>query len=284
MNKYDSLTPNVLQILRHKATERPFSGQYNTVLSEGTYLCRGCGLALFRAHSQFNSSCGWPSFDMNIANNVKRVPDKDQIRTEIICNRCDGHLGHVFEGEGFTRENTRHCVNSIAVEYVQDQNVTDSEEAIVCGGCFWGVEHCFSQIDGVLLAESGYIGGTANAPSYEKVCSGRSGYLEAVRVVYNPKVICYEDLLKIFFEIHDASQANGQGPDIGPQYLSAIFYFDEQQLKMAQTIIAELKEKGIVAQTQLYEMSVFWPAEDYHQQYYRKTGKTPYCHIRKKIF
>ena len=279
MNKYNSLTPEVLHILQDKGTEAPFSCSYNTDATQGTYLCRGCGQALFRADSHFSSGCGWPSFDDEIPNAIKRVLDKDGRRTEILCNHCDGHLGHVFGGEKFTAKNTRHCVNSLAIEFVENNIVLKTEEAILAAGCFWGVEYFLQKLPGVLKTEVGYIGGTINNPTYEQVCTKKSGHLEAIRVVFDPTVLTYENLLKYFFEIHDPGQTDGQGPDLGPQYLSVIFYFNKQQKSIAEQVISQLEELGYSVATKLYEVSPFWPAEDYHQDYYTKIGKPPYCHL-----
>lgn len=284
MNKYASLTPEVLHILRDKGTELPFSCKYDTEITQGTYLCRGCGHALFRADSHFSSGCGWPSFDDEIVNAIKREPDADGRRTEILCNYCESHLGHVFGGEGFTKKNTRHCVNSLAIEFVEDNEVVNTEEAILAAGCFWGVEYLLKKLPGVLKTEVGYIGGNVDNPTYQQVCTQQTGHLEALRVVFDPTRLSYETLLKYFFEIHDFSQEDGQGPDLGPQYLSAIFYFDNKQKRTAEHVIAELKNLGYQVATQLYEVSTFWSAEDYHQDYYTKTGKQPYCHIWTKKF
>ncbi|MDF2866647.1 MAG: msrA3 [Gammaproteobacteria bacterium] len=283
MNKYASLTPEVLRILQAKATESPFSGKYYDSLASGTYLCRGCGLALFRGNNQFHSGCGWPSFDQEIPGAVLRKPDKDGRRIEILCRGCNGHLGHVFTGEGFTSANTRHCVNSLAIEFVNDKAVLNSEEIILAAGCFWGVEHLFKPVKGILLTEVGYSGGLLSYPSYEAVCSKNTGHLEAVRIVFDPKQITLSDLLGYFFEIHNFTQINGQGPDIGPQYLSAIFYFTEPQQHTAKQKIEQLITQGYKVATRLYPAMTFWPAEDYHQAYYQKNGQTPYCHIRKPL-
>ena len=284
MNKYVSLTPEVLHILQDKGTEPPFSCSYNTDATQGTYLCRGCGHALFRADSHFASGCGWPSFDDEIPNTVKRVSDRDGRRTEILCHTCDGHLGHVFGGEQFTTTNTRHCVNSLAIEFIADNKVIETEEAILCAGCFWGVEYFLQKLPGVLKTEVGYIGGKLDHPAYEQVCSKKTGHLEALRVIFDPNVLSYENLLKYFFEIHDPAQEDGQGPDLGSQYLSAIFYFDVQQKKSAESAIHQLKALDYDVATRLYPMAVFWPAEGYHQDYYTKTGKAPYCHLWTKKF
>lgn len=284
LDKTNSLTPTAKRIICNKATEYPHTGQYNEVVKSGTYLCRRCGLALFRGNSQFSSGCGWPSFDTNLTDSVKQVPDADGRRTEILCARCDGHLGHVFTGEHFTHNNLRHCVNSASLDFVENDLVQDSEEAILAGGCFWGVEYYLKQIAGVLKVESGYTGGHVVNPSYEDVCSGTTGHYEAVRVIYDPEKTDYHEVVKVFFETHDPTQANGQGPDIGHQYKSAVFYFNDEQKTEAQSLIQELSNRGYQVATKLIEAQTFWPAEDYHQDYYFKHNKTPYCHRPVKRF
>ncbi len=284
MNKYAELTPAVLHILTDKGTEPAFSGNHIEAIHFGTYLCRGCGLALFRADSQFTSACGWPSFDDEIENAILRQQDADGRRLEILCHRCHGHLGHVFYGEGYTVKDLRHCVNSLAIDFVTDESVLDTEEAILAAGCFWGVEALLKELSGVLLTEVGYIGGNIAEPNYETVCQGDTGHLEAVRIVYDPARITYAELLKYFFEIHNVEQADGQGPDIGSQYLSAIFYFNEQQKTRALAVLRELTQLGYQPKTRLNPMQTFWPAEHYHQDYYAKTGKQPYCHLWQKKF
>lgn len=284
MIKTNSLPLSLLRIIRDKGTEYPFTGEYNDLDTAGTYLCRQCGIALFRSETKFHSGCGWPSFDKEIPGKVQRLPDADGKRTEILCQRCHAHLGHVFEGERMTALNTRHCVNSLSLDFVTDLEVEDTEEAIFAAGCFWGVEYYFKKYPGVLKVESGYTGGHQDNPSYEEICSGKTGHFEAVRVIYDPKKVNYKKIAKFFFEIHDPTQANGQGPDIGEQYLSVIFYYDQNQQNIAQSLITMLKNKGFSVETQLKPVSVFWPAEEYHQDYYQKTAKMPYCHHYVKRF
>lgn len=163
----------------------------------------------------------------------------------------------------------------------EEENVN---KAIFAAGCFWGVEHLFKTVSGVTGTKVGYTGGRTENPTYEEVCARNTGHKEAIEVTYDSSKITYEDLAKFFFEIHDFTQENGQGPDLGEQYISMIFYLDEEQNKIAEKLIQELSEKGYKVATILEKASKFWPAEDYHQNYYSKTGKEPYCHIWKKIF
>lgn len=154
--KTHSLTPEMIHVICKQGTELPFSGEYNDFDEVGTYLCRQCGLALFRSHTKFHSGCGWPAFDDEIEGAVKQRLDVDGYRTEILCARCNAHLGHVFKGEGLTAKNLRHCVNALSLDFVSDLNVQDTEEAVFAAGCFWGVEHYLRQLPGVLKTEVGY--------------------------------------------------------------------------------------------------------------------------------
>lgn len=277
------LTPEERRVIVDRGTEAPFTGRYYMNKEAGTYRCRQCGTPLYRSQDKFDSGCGWPSFDDEIPGAVRRSVDADGHRTEISCARCGGHLGHVFTGEGFTPKDTRHCVNSVSLAF-EPSDIQKNETAIFAGGCFWGVEHLLSKVPGVLDVESGYTGGTTENPTYEQVCSHRTGHAEAVRVTFDPSEVSYERLAKLFFEIHDPTQADGQGPDIGDQYRSEVFYTTPEQRQVAERLIAELRRKGYDVVTQVTPAGRFWPAENYHQDYYERKGTQPYCHAYRKRF
>ena len=148
------------------------------------------------------------------------------------------------------------------------------EIATFAAGCFWGVEAAFEKIEGVEKTTVGYTGGKIKNPTYEQVCTDKTGHAEVVRVLYNPEIITYEKLLEIFWNIHDPTQKNRQGPDIGIQYRSAIFYHSQEQKQQAE-LSKKLKEKdlGKKIQTEITQASEFYPAEEYHQKYLQKQGQ-----------
>ena len=233
--------------------------------------------------TKFRSDCGWPSFDEEIPGAVRRLPDPDGQRTEIACAACGAHLGHVFFGEGFTAKDTRHCVNSISMNFIP-ADASETGTAVFASGCFWGTQFYLQQAKGVLTTTVGFTGGRTTRPSYEEVSSGTTGHAEAVQVVYDPAVITYEELAKLFFETHDFTQVDRQGPDIGTQYRSELFFQDDGQRRIAEKLVAILQGKGFQVATRITRAGPFWQAEDYHQNYYRKSGGQPYCHIYRKIF
>jgi peptide methionine sulfoxide reductase msrA/msrB len=283
---YRKLTPAEELVIVHKGTERPFTGKYNNFFETGIYVCKRCGTALYRSSDKFKSDCGWPSFDGEIKGAVKRIPDPDGVRTEIECANCGAHLGHVFEGEELTPKNTRYCVNSVSMDFVPAANkkVAAADTGIFAGGCFWGVEYYMHTIPGVISTEVGYIGGHLKKPTYKDVCSHTTGYAEAVRVIFNPAKTSYEAVAKMFFEIHDPTQVNRQGPDVGDQYRSEVFYLHMDQKAIAERLIGLLTQKGLNVATKVAPATTFWRAEEYHQQYYAKEGSTPYCHVYTKRF
>ena len=282
--KHNKLTKEEERVIIYKGTESPFSGKYNDYWEKGTYICKWCNAQLYRSKDKFDAGCGWPSFDDEIPNAVKRIPDPDGVRTEIVCANCGAHLGHVFVGESFTKKDVRHCVNSISLDFVPAKKEQLTEKAIFAGGCFWGTEYYFKRAKGAISTTVGYIGGRKDNPTYEQVCHTDTGHAEAVEVVFDPDIISYEELVKLFFEIHDPTEVNRQGPDIGEQYRSEVFYLNDEQKAVAERLIRILKDKGYKIATKVTKASTFWKAEEYHQNYYNKTGGSPYCHRYTKRF
>jgi peptide methionine sulfoxide reductase msrA/msrB len=284
--KYNNLTAEEKWVILDKGTERPFTGKYVNHKENGEFTCKQCDAPLYRSEDKFDSHCGWPSFDDEIEGAVKRVPDADGMRTEIVCANCGGHLGHVFEGEGFTDKNIRHCVNSISLNFIPEKNMesTTTETAIFAGGCFWGVEYFMQKEPGVISTKVGYTGGRTENPTYEEVCSKTTGHVEAIEIEFDPQKTSYEKLARLFFEIHDPTQVDRQGPDIGEQYRSEVFYMNDEQKEITEKLIQILNDKGYKVATKITKASKFWAAEDYHQDYYLDRGSLPYCHGYTKRF
>lgn len=284
-SKYKTLTAEEEKIIVGKGTERPFTGQYNEHTKEGNYNCKRCGEPLYKSDDKFDGHCGWPSFDDEIPGAIIRKLDADGRRIEILCANCDAHLGHIFAGEHFTDKNIRHCINSISLSFEAIKLPAENyDTTYFASGCFWGTQYHLQKKDGVISTEVGYMGGHRDKPTYEQVCTGQTGHAETVKVIFDSNKISYEELTKLFFETHDQSQLNRQGPDIGTQYRSVIFYNSETEKKTAEKLITELEKKGLTVVTELSPAIIFWTAENYHQNYYENKGGSPYCHIYQKKF
>ncbi len=161
---------------------------------------------------------------------------------------------------------------------------TKTEKAIFASGCFWGTQHHFDKHEGVITSLVGYTGGDTEDPTYEQVCGGDTGHREAIEIEFDPEITTYESLAKLFFETHDFSQVGGQGPDVGEQYTSAVYYLNEEQKEIAESLVQTLEKDGHSVTTEILPAEPFYPAEDYHQKYYEKTGGAPYCHVYIKRF
>jgi peptide methionine sulfoxide reductase msrA/msrB len=289
--KLNSLSTFEKHVIIDKGTERPFSGKYVNSTEKGVYKCKVCDMPLYRSDDKFNSHCGWPSFDDAIPGAIREIPDADGRRTEIVCANCGAHLGHVFKGEGLTKKNVRHCVNSVSLQF-DKKKVTEQthakanpiQKAYFAGGCFWGVEYYLEKIKGVKEVTSGFMGGHVKNPGYDDVVRKNTGHLETVEVLYDPSKVSYETLAKTFFEIHDPTQTDGQGPDLGSQYLSAVFVNNKEERETVNRLISILESKGLKIATKVLDKAPFYPAEEYHQDHYVRKGGTPYCHRRVKRF
>lgn len=300
--KYNQLSPEESRVILGEGTEWAHSGMYNDNKEDGTYLCRQCNLPLFRSEDKFDSGSGWPSFDDAISGAVRELPQGDG-RYEIECANCGGHLGHVFRGEGFTEKQTRHCVNSVSLQFIPENQANEPVEeqssagvepidahirgrgydglskAVFAGGCFWCTEASFDLIEGVQAVISGYSGGEEAYPTYQQVSSGKTGHAEAVIIFYDSTRVSYQQLLDVFFVAHDPTQLNRQGPDRGPQYRSAIFYLNAEQKRLAEEAIAVLNAGQLFSDPVVTELSPyreFWVAEGYHQNYYQTNPNNPY--------
>lgn len=286
-SKINTLTSFEKHVIVDKGTERAFSGQYVNSKEDGTYTCKVCGTPLYKSSDKFDSHCGWPSFDDAIPEAIKETADADGRRTEITCANCGAHMGHVFKGEGLTNKNVRHCVNSISLNFKKNElkSVRPSlKKAYFAGGCFWGVEYYMEQMRGVKKVISGFMGGHVKNPGYYDVIKHKTGHLETVEVIYDPSRVSYEALAKMFFEIHDPTQTDGQGPDIGNQYLSAIFVSNNEERNAVNKLIKILEDKGLKIATKVLDKAPFYAAEEYHQDHYERKGGAPYCHRRTKRF
>lgn len=280
-----SLTEEEARVILNQGTEPAFCGNLTDNKMDGTYTCRLCQLPLFKSDAKFTSGTGWPSFFQPFDEDhvgVRSDNSHGMVRDEIICARCGGHLGHVFN-DGPKPTGLRFCVNSVSLDFVEQGNklplqpITDTiGTAYFAGGCFWGIEDQFAQLNGVLDAVSGYMGGHTPEPTYKEICTGKSGHAETVLVRYDTSKVKYEDLLTLFFKIHDPTQGDRQGPDVGPQYRSAIYPANEEQMTAAKKFLEQQQKDGKWSKktitTELKMADEFHRAEEYHQDYHAKHG------------
>lgn len=283
------LTSEQYEVTRKRGTEKPFVCELNNQKAEGIYKCVCCETDLFISGAKFDSGTGWPSFREPVSeHNVGYKIDNSNFmeRVEVLCARCGAHLGHVFE-DGPPASGKRYCINSVAMKFIagvsfRREKDVKTEKAVFGAGCFWGVEDIFRNVKGVVSATAGYLGGTMKNPKYGDVCSGKTGHAEVVEVIYDPSQVQYEELLNVFWENHDPTQLNRQGPDVGTQYRSAVFFHNKQQEQAAKASKEKLEKSGKYKKpivTEITPASEFYRAEEYHQRYLEKHGMSS-CHIR----
>lgn len=283
------LSPDLYAVAREADTERAFTGTMWNSETKGTYYCATCGLKLFKSNQKFTSSCGWPSFfEQDNKNSITFKDDNSfgMARTEALCGRCGSHLGHIFD-DGPEPTGKRYCMNAISLDFVPDgvkpsETKGNLETIVLGGGCYWCVEAVYENLQGVDKVVSGFSGGTVENPSYEEVCTGRTGAAEVVQITYDKTQTSLDEIFKVFFTVHDPTTLNRQGADVGTQYRSVIFYKNEEQKKAAESIIADLnnsKVYGSKVVTFLEPFKAFYKAEDYHQNYYENNKSQPYCQM-----
>jgi peptide methionine sulfoxide reductase msrA/msrB len=280
------LPPDLYAVAREADTERAFTGKMWSSETKGTYYCATCGNKLFKSDQKFVSSCGWPSFFEQVSKNSITFKDDNSYgmrRIEANCGRCDSHLGHLFD-DGPEPTGKRYCMNAVSLDFVPDGqaiNPTNLDTVVLGGGCFWCVEAVYQNLDGVKSVYSGYAGGMVEDPSYEQVCTGRTGAAEVVEITYDKTKTNLNEIFQVFFTVHDPTTLNRQGADSGTQYRSVVFYKNENEKKAAQDLIAELNEKVFDNKivTTLEPLKKFYKAEEYHQGYYENNKNKPYCQM-----
>ncbi|HLO54503.1 MAG TPA: peptide-methionine (S)-S-oxide reductase MsrA [Saprospiraceae bacterium] len=271
------LTQKQYYILRQHGTERPFSSELYEVKEEGIYVCAGCKNPLFTSEAKFNSGTGWPSFFKPYGDKSLHVSaDNSQgmRREALTCKRCDGHLGHVFD-DGPEPTGLRYCIDGDGLLFVP--KTPKSAVATFAGGCFWCTETIFESIKGVSEVISGYSGGKETNPTYESVGSGQTSHAEAFEVYYDPSVISFKDLVRVFFASIDPTTVDGQRPDFGKQYRTIAFFRNDSERAIIENKIKEISsEYNKPIATQVVKFETFYKAEDYHQDFVKRNPNQGY--------
>ena len=298
--KSDSKNLTELQkyVIFANGTEKPFDNEYWDNKSDGIYVDIISRKPLFSSKDKFDSGTGWPSFTKPIKEKVIKEKSNNSYgmsRIEARSKDSEIHLGHIFNDGPKDKGGMRYCINSSSLKFIPKEDLKKEgykkylsifkdhqyQKAILAGGCFWGMEDLFTKLDGVIDVVNGYSGGNITNPTYEIISSGISNHAESIEITFDSKKISYEKILRFFFKIHDPTTLNKQGNDIGTQYRSAIFYLNEEQRQIANTLIDKVDKSGLFTRkivTSLEKFDKFYKAEKYHQDYLNRNPGGYTCH------
>jgi len=303
----NKLTDIQYKVTQQNGTERAFTGEYDHTFEPGIYVDIVSGKALFSSLDKYDSGCGWPAFTRPIEDSevVEKHDDSHgMVRTEVRSKTADSHLGHVFDDGPQDKGGLRYCINSAALDFVplaemqargygkylkrfeeaglwsaeEGKAVKTEEIAIIAGGCFWGMEELLREIDGVTATEVGYCGGENANATYKN----HPGHAEVVKITFDRRKITFKQLLvDWFFRMHNPTTLNRQGNDRGSSYRSTIFYFDDEQKRVAEEAIKEVEASGKWSDpivTTVEKVHNWSSAEEYHQDYLQKNPGGYTCH------
>lgn len=293
------LTAEQYAVTQHAATERPFTNEYDKEFRPGIYVDITTGEPLFLSTDKYDSGCGWPAFSKPIDKKLLvEHTDKSHgmVRTEVKSRTGKAHLGHVFDDGPSDKGGTRYCINSASLRFIPLQDMKREgygayikllkpmKEIYLAGGCFWGTEHYIKQVDGVVATEVGYANGNIANPTYEDVCTDRTGYAETVHITYDPQKVSLEFLLQLYFKAIDPTSIDQQGHDKGTQYRTGVYYVDPADKAVIEKVFAaEQRQLNEHIAVENLPLSNFYRAEEYHQDYLVK-NPTGYCHLPTLLF